>query len=295
MTSRSADRLRSSPGGEERIVHETPCTVDEVRQFYDAMTDLMVEAYGADLHLGYWNDPPDNDSIQDATARMTDQLIERLAASAGDRVLDVGCGIGQAALRLARACDVEVRGVSISPQQVEKARLRARCEGQDQKVRFEIADAMCLPYAADTFDGAWAIESLSHMELDRALAEISRVLRPGGRFVVSDGMLDDSADDATRTRIESLCPVVHLNPPPTKSDYLRLFAATEFRLVDLTDITDRTKHTTTHILQWVARKIDSADNSSAQKMRSLQRMATVMHRLAAEPALRYVVITTQRQ
>jgi ubiquinone/menaquinone biosynthesis C-methylase UbiE len=281
-------------------MHETPRTVGEVRQFYDAMTDLMVETYGADLHMGYWNDhrgywndPPDNDSLQDATARMTDQLIERLAAGAGDQVLDVGCGIGHAALRLARACDVEVCGVSISPHQVEKARLRARHEGQDKKVRFENANAMCLPYAADTFDGAWAIESLSHMELDRALAEISRVLRPGGRFVVSDGMLDNSADDAARTRIKSLCRAIHMNLPPTKYDYLRFFAAARLRLVDLRDITDRTRHSATYFMQSLTRKIDSADNSPLG--RSLQGIAATMHSLMAEPALRYVVITTQRQ
>lgn len=99
----------------------------------------------------------------------------------GIRMLDVGCGPGSITLGLAgHVAPGEIVGVDLQPAQVEQARaLAAECGVTN--VRFETADVYDLPFPDGSFDAAFAHAVLMHVrEPVRALAEIRRVLRPGG-------------------------------------------------------------------------------------------------------------------
>jgi SAM-dependent methyltransferase len=92
------------------------------------------------------------------------------------RVLEVGCGPGELAARIEEELGADVVAIDISPRMVELARGR----GVDARV----GDAMDLPFAAGEFDCAVAAWMLYHVpDVDRALGELARVLRPGGRLV----------------------------------------------------------------------------------------------------------------
>ena len=106
----------------------------------------------------------------------------RLAGDvAGLEVLDAGCGSGPL-MEALRARDAVVAGFDLSPAMVELARQRL---GEDADLR--VADlAAPLPYPDDTFDLVVASLSLHYVEdWASALAELHRVLRPGGRLVVA--------------------------------------------------------------------------------------------------------------
>jgi SAM-dependent methyltransferase len=92
------------------------------------------------------------------------------------RVLEVGCGPGEAAEHIAREFRAEVVAVDISPRMVELAQAR----GVDARV----GDAQNLQFADASFECVLAAWMLFHVpDVDRALAELSRVLVPGGRLV----------------------------------------------------------------------------------------------------------------
>jgi len=92
------------------------------------------------------------------------------------RVLEVGCGMGNFAERVARETSAEVVATDLSPRMVELARER----GLDAQV----ADVQELPFAEREFDCAVANAMLYHVEHpDRAIAELARVLEPGGHLV----------------------------------------------------------------------------------------------------------------
>jgi len=92
------------------------------------------------------------------------------------RVLEVGCGMGNFAERLARETTAEVVATDLSPRMVELTRER----GLDARV----ADVQNLPFVDGEFDCAVANAMLYHVDdLDRALSELARVLEPGGRLV----------------------------------------------------------------------------------------------------------------
>jgi SAM-dependent methyltransferase len=110
-----------------------------------------------------------------------DALAERVDLR-GDRLLDIGCGDGAYTVRLAG----DFNSVdAIDVQQEPLALFRNCIAGTPAASRIVISkmSAAKLDYADDTFDLVTAIEVLEHIEeLDQALAEICRVLRPGGRF-----------------------------------------------------------------------------------------------------------------
>lgn len=144
----------------------------EVRAMFDRIAgvyDLLNGAMTAGLHHRW---------------RARAAALTRLAP--GGRVLDVATGTGDLALELARLVEPggEVIGTDFSDAMLERARAKRARMGAEG-VRFEWADAMSLPFADDSFDAATVgFGARNFSDLTRGLAEMARVVRPGGRVVV---------------------------------------------------------------------------------------------------------------
>ena len=113
--------------------------------------------------------------------------VDRLFAGNGDRVLDVGCGPGVNfdALTGAVGPGGQVVGVDASGGMVRRARREA--SGLESRPSVARADAGSLPFRDDSFDRAFSTLAVSAVpDAETAVAEVARVLRPGGRFVVLD-------------------------------------------------------------------------------------------------------------
>jgi ubiquinone/menaquinone biosynthesis C-methylase UbiE len=103
--------------------------------------------------------------------------------------LDVGCGGGMLAGRLAERC-AEVTGIDRDPRMIALARSRA-----GERVTFIEADFLTHGFREDSFDFACANTSLHHMDFAAALTAMARVLRPGGRLAVVGLAADKSLAD----------------------------------------------------------------------------------------------------
>jgi SAM-dependent methyltransferase len=105
-------------------------------------------------------------------------LVAAVVAAQPSRILEVGCGWGELAEWVGRETGAEVVAVDLSPRMVELARERG--------VNAQVGDVQELPFADGEFDVAIAAWMLYHVpDLARGLAELARVLRPGGRLVVA--------------------------------------------------------------------------------------------------------------
>jgi len=104
---------------------------------------------------------------------------------AGKRVLEYGCGTGSYAWDLARA-GARVTGIDISPLAIERARERAADEGLADRVSFQVMNAETLTFTAGTFDRVCGNSILHHLDLEKALDEIRRVLKEDGGAVFSE-------------------------------------------------------------------------------------------------------------
>jgi SAM-dependent methyltransferase len=112
-----------------------------------------------------------------------------VAASHPDgKLLEVGSGPGRLAVRLAReAAGVTLTGVDISSTMVERAARRAAGAGLSERMRFEVGDVAALPLSDREFDVVVSTLSLHHWsDPASGLAEIHRVLKPGGEALIYD-------------------------------------------------------------------------------------------------------------
>jgi SAM-dependent methyltransferase len=110
-------------------------------------------------------------------------------ATPGAAVLEVGCGPGHLSLRLAREHRLAVTGLDLDPAMIERARANAERArpGADGSPAFVVGDVASLPFADGSFDLVISTLSMHHWaEPAKGLAEMGRVLRPGGRAVVWD-------------------------------------------------------------------------------------------------------------
>lgn len=115
------------------------------------------------------------------------ELAERAQLQPGQRVLDVGCGLGGSARHLAAEHGCDVTGVDLTAEYVAVARELSRLVRLDDRVRFEVGSALALPFGDATFDVAWTEHAQMNIADKRGLyAEIARVLVPGGRLVFHD-------------------------------------------------------------------------------------------------------------
>jgi ubiquinone/menaquinone biosynthesis C-methylase UbiE len=117
----------------------------------------------------------------------------------GLRLLDVGCGNGAATIGLAQQLGLEAVGVDIDPGQTEAATTAA--QGLSA-VRFQTADATRLPFADGEFDLVYSSKTTHHVpEWSRALSEMVRVLKPGGRLIYFDFVAPFGKRLPTRRRL----------------------------------------------------------------------------------------------
>ena len=104
------------------------------------------------------------------------RLCVRLVVARGDRVLDACCGTGDLAVAARRAGAREVVGLDFSPRMLERARRK------EPAVEWVQGDLLELPFADASFDAATVGFGVRNVaDLERGLAELRRVLRPGGR------------------------------------------------------------------------------------------------------------------
>ncbi|HEX7796960.1 MAG TPA: methyltransferase domain-containing protein [Vicinamibacterales bacterium] len=138
-------------------------------------------------------------------------ILDGLRLRAGARVLDLGCGLGDDTFHIAERVGAtgRVTGVDVSASMIDEAQRRAETRGL--RVDFEVGDSQALRFADGTFDGVRAERMLMHVpDADRAIAEMARVLVPGGRISVFDmdwetQVCDSPYKETTRTIALTFC------------------------------------------------------------------------------------------
>jgi ubiquinone/menaquinone biosynthesis C-methylase UbiE len=121
------------------------------------------------------------------------EVIRQLEIRPDELALDVGAGMGAGVVL---AAETGARVVAVDPTPFMRFVLRVRRLGQRARKRIEILDGAVehLPVTDTSVDAAWSVNAMHHWgDLDAGIAELRRVLRPGGRVLLIDEDFDDPA------------------------------------------------------------------------------------------------------
>jgi cyclopropane fatty-acyl-phospholipid synthase-like methyltransferase len=162
--------------------------------------DGLIAAYragqvGRDLHLGYWDRPPDlatpcaPGEFSRAQRHLTERMLAAVPIRPGQRLLDIACGLGGALAALAAgAADITLVGLNLDRRQLEICRdIAPPVHGSLSLVE---GDACALPFVPESFDHVLCVEAMFHFQSRQIfLGEAAGLLRPGGTLVISDILL----------------------------------------------------------------------------------------------------------
>ncbi len=117
----------------------------------------------------------------------TEDLANALSVSAADRILDIGSGIGGPARYIAQRFGCRVIGIDLTDEFCDVARALTRVLGMDGRVEFHQGNALTMPFADASFDGAYSMNvSMNIADKAGLYREIYRVLKPGAWLVLSE-------------------------------------------------------------------------------------------------------------
>ena len=127
-----------------------------------------------------------NLSARTRNIKTFEHLFSQIDLSNVKKVLEVGCGIGVLSSYLAEKYEWEVTGIDLDPEQIERAK---DDYGKNKYLKFLEADAKKLPFEDNEYDLVLSSYALHHIpNWDKALNEISRVLKSSGFYILSDRM-----------------------------------------------------------------------------------------------------------
>lgn len=165
------------------------------QKFYDdAKTSTLYTSIWSEEHLHYGIFVQPTDSIHDAAQRTVETLAQNLKhLNSESRVIDLGAGYGGSARYLAKKFGCSVVCLNISETQNARNRLMNREQNLDHLIEVKEGSFENIPYAEDSFDIVWSQDAILHSDNRRQVfSEIKRILRPGGEFIFTDPVQDNS-------------------------------------------------------------------------------------------------------
>ncbi|MCW3000027.1 MAG: methyltransferase protein [Solirubrobacterales bacterium] len=215
-------------------------------EHYDRVTAAWGLLLGEELHYGVFAEGVTD--LAAATGELTRLMIEGGRIEQGNTILDVGCGTGAPAVRLAKEFGAHVTGITTSEEGIQAAKARALAEGVADRTAFEQRNGMANGLPDASFDRVWVLES-SHLmrRRDQLIAENARVLRTGGRMVLCDIVLRRELDLADVRRLReplALLRAVYGDARMEQlSEYGRLAVASGLQVEQELDLTAATRPT----------------------------------------------------
>lgn len=140
------------------------------------------------LHYGIWE--KSTKTFADSLINTNRVMLEITNITKYDNVLDAGCGVGGAAIYIHNRADSKVIGITISQKQVDFARTQVKERQLEDNISFEKMDYSAMSFDDNSFEVIWACESISSsVDKSAFIKEAHRVLKPGGRLILSDFFL----------------------------------------------------------------------------------------------------------
>ncbi|KAI8004552.1 24-methylenesterol C-methyltransferase 2 [Camellia lanceoleosa] len=210
---------------------------DFVDTFYNLVTDIYEWGWGQSFHF---SPAVAGKSHRDATRLHEQMAVDLIKVKPGDRIVDVGCGVGGPMRAIASHSRAKVAGITINEYQVNRARLHNKKAGLD-----DLCDVVCgnfleMPFDNDSFDGAYSIEATCHApKLEEVYAEVFRVLKPGALYVSYEWVTTEKFNGDDQEHVEVIQGIERGDALPGLRSYADIAATAEkvgFEVVEEKDL-----------------------------------------------------------
>jgi len=219
---------------------QPPVESGAIGEHYDRLSRLYQRFWGEHIHHGWWDE---GESLAEAQEKLIHRLAHAAAIPRGAQVLDVGCGLGGSSLWLARELGCSVRGITLSPVQVEIASQRALASGLNDRVRFERSDAERLELDSESYDVVWSVECTEHLfDKPGFIARAAQALKPGGTLAVC-AWLGMPQSSEHRALVEQVCRGMLCPSLGSLEDYVRWMRAAGLEVARAEDVTAKVART----------------------------------------------------
>ena len=212
---------------------------DKIQEHYDLSSPFYKSLWGQHIHHGYYK--TGKETKEAAADNLVNLLIEHSGLTKGSRVLDIGCGIGETSIWLAKNLNCKVTGVTISPVQVQIAKETSK--NLKNKPTFLVGDANNLSIGGK-FDIVWAVEVISHLnKRDNFFKKITGLLVSGGKICIAAWIKDDGLTKEKEKKYIQPIEKGMLVSLPSLSEYKRHLDKNRLRLLYYEDISSKVAKT----------------------------------------------------
>lgn len=188
---------------------------------------------GDDIHLGIYETP--DEPIADASHRTMEHMVHKLQQESVNYIVDLGSGYCGAARFLSKELNSQVLAVNLSGEQNRRAEALNIAAGTEDRITVVDASYNDVPAPDRAADLVWSQDAFLHADRrDQPIAEVARVLKPGGEFLFTDPM---AADGVSATELSGVLERLNLSSLASPGEYQQLAAAVGLELVEFDDLT----------------------------------------------------------
>ena len=212
-----------------------------IRGHYNMSTPFYRLLWGPHIHHGLWEA---NESPRDAQLQLTERLANLARISAGQQMIDIGCGMGASSIHLVKTRDCRSLGITISRLQRLWASIAARRHGVARRLEFRCADAEKIELESCSRDVVWSIECTEHL-FDKAkfFERAASWLKPGGTMAICAWLAGNTADPLRAQQVYDVCEGFFCPSLGTAEDYTRWMTDAGLSVEECCDWTSRVSRT----------------------------------------------------
>ncbi len=193
-----------------------------IKTHYNLSTLFYRLMWGPHIHHGLWSD---HESPKVAQVKLTERLADLGQLKSGQKMIDIGCGMGGSSIHLAKTRQIESTGVTISRVQRVWAASSAGLQGVGGRTRFICADAESVELPAAEADLLWSVECTEHL-FDKAafFKRAVQWIKPGGRIAIAAWLAGSNLQtDQQRDLVYKVCENFFCPSLGTAEDYIKWF------------------------------------------------------------------------